>query len=636
LLAVLTAFALAGLYAFTCLGWGEALRRAFRLAPGGTATDMALGIAALTVVGGVLNLARIAVPAALCVVAALGVGVAAIRIRREIGRAGLETVLSWLGSYGLAAVVTLIATTFVAATVVPPSAMNVNDDLQKYLAHIARMLQTGTLYGSPLNALGVESPGGQPFLQAFVAAVAPFPYVNAFDALFCFGLCMAIAASLAGRARGLGLLSASAAAGLALIEPQYVNISAFYSGSALMLALYALIATPEEIAASQPLRRAWMIGVVAGAMVALKPTFLMMAAIMFAAGASSIATSSMSVRTVVAWSLGVAGGFALGLCPWVLLYAPYLGDISPVAAGGSIQVQADEAPIGLLSAAPLTWGASGLAYTTAVGAALFAGALGLSRWRHLVADERAGAITVAVSALGIAVVYFFVVLVLGRYFADDDTALRYVIPVIVAAVPACIALGGRFFVQGWAAARRFTVTAAYSAIVGVALMVFAPSLGQRIAEARDYHHMLAFRYSALTDTYRSLHARLTSSEQAARVYRLQESIPPSAPILAAMSTPYLFDFRRNPIYDVTFAGIHAPWAHIPPVDYVIWEYAGDSAPVPNLVPREPGQGSPRLFGLVKLLVDATNSWQPGDLIYNDGTIAVFRVSRLPKTWNNFP
>ena len=311
-----------------------------------------------------------------------------------------------------------------------------------------------------------------------------------------------------------------------------------------------------------------MIGVVAAAMVALKPTFLMMAAIMFAAGASSIRYIVNERADGGGVELGVAGGFALGLCPWVLLYAPYLGDISPVAAGGSIQVQADNAPIGLLSAAPLTWGASGLAYTTAVGAALFAGALffGLSRWRHLGANERTGAITVAVSALGIAVVYFFVVLVLGRYFADDDTALRYVITVIVAAVPACIALGGRFFVPGWAAARRFTVTAAYSAIVGVALMVFAPSLGQRIAEARDYHHMLAFRYSALTDTYRSLHARLTSSEQAARVYRLQESIPPSAPILAAMSTPYLFDFRRNPIYDVTFAGIHAPWAHIPPVD----------------------------------------------------------------------
>jgi hypothetical protein len=75
---------------------------------------------------------------------------------------------------------------------------------------------------------------------------------------------------------------------------------------------------------------------------------------------------------------------------------------------------------------------------------------------------------------------------------------------------------------------------------------------------------------------------LVSPEQAALVGRLQESVPPGAPILAVISTPFRLDFRRNPIYDATFAGIHAPWAHIPPVEYVIWDYAGDASPVRNL------------------------------------------------------
>ena len=636
MLIAIIAFAIAAFYALVCLGWGGLLRRGCGLAWGRMSTDMALGLAALTVVGGILNLVRIAVPIMLGVVALAGIALAAVRIRREIVRADGESARIWLRSNGPAAAVTLSAMTFFAATVVPPSALNTADDVQKYLAHIARMLQTGTFFGSPLNALGTESPGGQPFLQSFIAAVAPFPYVNAFDALFCFGLCMALASHLVGRAGGLAWIGALAAAGLALIEPQYVNISALYSGTALMLALYVLLATPEEMASSSPEARAFAAGVVAAAMVALKPTFLMMAAIMLVAGAVGIAVSTMSARSVIGWSLRVMAGFALGLLPWALLYAPYLGDVSGLAAQGSIQEQTRVAPIGLFSSTPLTWGASGLAYTTAVALALVCGALALSRWRHLSGGERTGAAVLATSVLGTIFVYFFVVLVLGRYFADYDTALRYVIPALIAVVPASIALGARFFVGGAASDRSFVMSATYSAVAVAALLVFIPSAGQRIAQGMEFRHQLAFRYSSLTETYRTLYAQLTSPEQAERVRRLQEAIPPGAPILAVMSTPFRLDFNRNTIYDATFAGIHAPWAHIPQVDYVIWDYAGDSSPMPNLLPNEPGQGSPRMFGLVKLLVDATNSGPPGSVIYNDGSAVVFRVSGLPRTWNSFP
>src|SRR5262249_54718036 len=160
-------------------------------------------------------------------------------------------------------------------------------------------------------------------------------------------------------------------------------------------------------------------------------------------------------------------------------------------------------PIDLFSSAPLGWGASGLAYTVAVAFSLVIAFLVLGRWKNLSVGDRQGAIVVAVSAITTATAYVFVVLVLGPYFADYDTALRYVIPAIVAVVPASIALGGRFFTHGWTEAWRFTVTTAYSAIAVAVLMVFAPSLRQRIVEARDDGHMLAFRFSALTDTYRS-------------------------------------------------------------------------------------------------------------------------------------
>jgi hypothetical protein len=100
-------------------------------------------------------------------------------------------------------------------------------------------------------------------------------------------------------------------------------------------------------------------------------------------------------------------------------------------------------------------------------------------------DEQQGAVTVAAAASATLLGYFFVVLVLGRYFADYDTPLRYVIPSAIAAVPASIALGGRFFVRGAAQGRMVPITV-YAAITAAALTAFLPSFAQRIAQAREF------------------------------------------------------------------------------------------------------------------------------------------------------
>lgn len=635
--AIAVSLAIAASYGLMFLGWGELFRRAVGLARGRAAIDMGLGIAALTTVGGALNAGRLAVPVALTVVALVGMAIALFRLGREIKQMEADDLRKWVRSKGLAAVIVIGAMVFVGATVVPPAVMNVGDDLQKYLAHLARMLQTGTFYGSPLNALGTESPGGQPFLQSFIAAVAPFPYVNAFDALFCFGLCMAMAASLAGPARQMAAIGVLGAIGVAVIEPQNANISALYSGSALVFALYALLAAPEEIARSSAGRRALAAGLIAAAMIVLKPTFLMIAAVMIGAGAVSIAVSAKSFSAAIRWSAIATGGVLLGLLPWIAVYAPYLGELSSVAVEGSITRPPSMPAVNLLSSAPLPWGASGLAYTLAMTFPAVAGALVLLRWRHLSSGERTGAVTLAVAALGALAAYVFVILGLGSRFAEYDTAVRYMTPVVVAVVPASIVLGARFLIAGIAETPVFARTSAYTALAIAALALFVPPLAQRVAQASEFHNMLAFRYFAIIPEYRSIYSQLTAPSQAVFVRRLQDFTPPGAAILVLMNTPFLFDFRRNVIYDATSAGIHAPWAHIPPVEYVIWDYGSDTVAMRNELPSSAFPGADRrAFGLVKVLLDVTKAGATGALIYNDGKFAVFRASGLPKNWPNYP
>ena len=99
---------------------------------------------------------------------------------------------------------------FAILTQFPPSAFNYHDDFQKYLAHPVRMLATGTLFGSPLSAIGSETLGGLAFLHAFPLLVAPVEYINGVDAILGLLLLMMLGASagwgragaLAGRGTG--------------------------------------------------------------------------------------------------------------------------------------------------------------------------------------------------------------------------------------------------------------------------------------------------------------------------------------------------------------------------------------------------------------------------------------------------
>ena len=62
-------------------------------------------------------------------------------------------------------------TIFTIATQLPPSIYNFHDDYQKYFAYPVRMVETGTVFGSPLSAMGLQTLGAQAFLDGFVVGV---------------------------------------------------------------------------------------------------------------------------------------------------------------------------------------------------------------------------------------------------------------------------------------------------------------------------------------------------------------------------------------------------------------------------------------------------------------------------------
>jgi hypothetical protein len=313
----------------------------------------AVGMACVVFLGGLLNLARLAYPSALAIVALVGILLAIPGIKEifPVRRFSHHLMAFFLGA---------LIVGFVVRTQLPPQAYNFHDDYQKYFAHVVRMIETGTVYGSSLSAMGSEMLGAQAFLQGFVVAFFPISYINGFDAVFAMFLCLMLAGEFTGGSRGLLVMEAICILSVVVINPQYVNISTLYAGSALVMALAAIASDPRELQKKSSAPESAAIGLLCAALIALKPTFALFVLILLL---------FLAIALGVRWSVRTALFFLAFLSPWLLLHAPhYLAalHVSPgVPAGSGVGV---DTHLNLFSFDALPYGSSVASYTLLIAA----------------------------------------------------------------------------------------------------------------------------------------------------------------------------------------------------------------------------------------------------------------------------
>ena len=168
-------------------GWGILCQRLTNHPLQNWVVTITLGLGAFVFCGGVLNLLHIAYGWSLDVLLLTGIALAMKhgKFKPKLPRGENE----WLCLVIICLPVALILS-LTAATQLSPDVFNPHDDFEKYFAFPVRMLQTGTLSGSTLNALGSETLGAGAVLHAVVLNHFPVQYINGVDAVFGLFLCL--------------------------------------------------------------------------------------------------------------------------------------------------------------------------------------------------------------------------------------------------------------------------------------------------------------------------------------------------------------------------------------------------------------------------------------------------------------
>jgi hypothetical protein len=560
----LLALMLVLLAAFLLWGVGTAVQRPASGKASGHAAAVGIGLAVVVFAGGILNLAHLAFAPALWALAGIALVVSAIELMRLNLR--FSGGLKGNGDVLVAGTIILGVTLSAISTQLPPRAFNFHDDLQKYFAHPVRMLETGTLAGSTLSALGAETLGGQAFLHGFVLSICPIGYINGVDAIFGLFALMLLTAA-AGRRRYVWFFGVLLGPLLvATINPQYVNVSGLYIGSLLMATAILLVAEDREGAAPAP----FLIGLIYAALIAIKSTFALFAMLHLGFATLALRGTLGSWWAASKWKLRTGMWTLIALLPWTMLYLPNdlaHGNLPRIAVPGG-----DDGALHIFSFEPVIYGASFGHY--ALIALITAALAGVSIYSlRKSSDPKQKKTILGISGGGMAGVLSYLILLvgLGRALNGYDTNLRYTIPFLLGTCVIFLAMAPALFPG------RPKWMSCYIPLLASLLIAasFVPSMIARYQQAAQFGSILAFSRLAELPDYLSYNQYCLSEAAKTYVRGFQEKVPEGETLVAWINTPYLLNYKRNKIIDADTVGISARWARIPSnAHYVLWQFQG--------------------------------------------------------------
>lgn len=644
-----------------CYGWGYALVRWTTIRDKDSFAFLSVvGIACLIFLGGVLNLVRLAYPVALSILLLSGLAFFVISYS-----ANAKTWLaSWRSSslidpeklksgYALPIAILAIAVGFYAFTLLPAAAFNFSDDFYTYIPRPLRMLQTGTMVGDPFEMLGRDL-GAHAFLQGFVLLGFPIEYLLGFDAVFSFALAGLLLIAIGKKFNLHWSYTAYALLGFIVINPQSVNISALYTGSALILGIFfASCHLFDQIKKSGsnaiPMISIGILGLLLAGAIAIKTSFASYVIAYFTFFFTGVLLISKDKRKILKICGLVILSTFLALLPWLALHATNIAiDIHAVLHRSTL-VAKDEIPLpmghipSLFSTEDLFYGSSYLSYGIIVLMLFMVGSYSLfNTFGSRVASSQRGYFLVgAASCVAGIVSYFF-----NAFYTVPESAIRYSCPVLIATLPFSWLTASRVVSNTLHPAKLQKLFGIKMAIMFsmtlLVVILFFNNFVSRIERAYYKHMTLSYPVS---DGHIEGIRQTTSPDTKQLIREIQYMTQPAQKILAWIDMPGYLDFSRNEIYAVGPQGLENPWVDMPlngnvndmvqylkgqGIHYIMWEYNDNYGMVNTYRRWSSGAVEYRSTGMKALyfrsmLAHIMNS---GSFLYNANGIVLFDLQQI--------
>ena len=652
-------------YALSLFGWGRLLGKLLRISWPFSLT-ISLGLAGWIFLGGILNVLGLAYPLALDAIVVFGLAYSALtfvrswRLQRFSNYRNLYSSKDYLLRFLPAVIVILTVFIFVASTISSPQAFNFHDDLEKYLSHPVRMLATGSLAGSAFNALGSETFGGQAFLHGFAVAHWPLGYVNTIDSVFAFVLCLMMLLSVALRARLPSWFILLIVTVPIFINPQYVNISSIYTATVLILLLF--LGLWLQVKESNGTITAWpcaaWLGLVYAALVVLKTVYLLFVVVHFTIFLIGLICMSYSWKDVLFLTTKVTACIIVFMSPWILLYySNWITFIINIIAPHTYVLETGYSrytpkAINLFSLDPLFYDSSAtLAHYTVT--MILVALCSIFLFVYTLPSElkyKMQTVTEFAACATPPILYLVSIVIIAPRLLGPDEGLRYLCPVIIAAVPSVLIIASTRVSEAMQGQHIKNRLLKYPLVIFVVFAMgiigsFSPSFAERGKQALHYGSLLSFPQRARNPEYIAYHRYAFSSDAKKEIQTAQQMVPEGALLIAWTPLAFHLDYNRNRIIDIDPAGLANPWIDFPfgkdlsdgvkyfidaGAYYILWHYRSYAVrPVGNLreeaaspYPRAHTIGV-RTQQMVEMLYDMT---QDSQILGNNGSIVVFKVS----------
>lgn len=576
-------FAFLLVFALVCHGWGRLLSRlCFGRHPGATiAFDIALGLAVLGAMGGLLNLMHLAKPVFLYTLAAVGIGLSFASIGKDLTRFSWTTLRSTplrapsasnLLAYAPHCFVCCCAA-FFCFTLVPSAAFNYADDMHTYLVRPVRMLATGSLGGNRFDMLGLDSLGAQSFFQAFLLLSNPLIWINGFDAVFCFALSGFLIIDIAHRLKISWAFSLLAVIAFVSLNPQVVNVSTVYSGAAMILGAFLAAWKLVDALESSELKIAWKFAVPLALLLAtlltLKNTFVFLLIVQLPLFLALLWRATPSRRAFVFSAGTLAAAMISVLLPWVLVTLASYGfpgnwpghHFAATPLMSKYRTLAAKDISGLFEFHDLFYGGNQFTYNALILCIALSGiAAFFCRGAENAGSSRAYAIPFTSMAIGAFAAYF-----LNAHMNQAQIAVRYSCPLLLALFPvAGLVLARMLTIQPTTQTdivrHRYSLLRVLPVVLPLAAgILFFPLSVNRFEQAFYARCLLAFPIDQNLLRY-SQYAMGPAGEQ---VRAIQNRTGRGQTIFAWTAQPFQLDFQRNQVLTACNPGLINPLLRFP-------------------------------------------------------------------------